>query len=69
MIERLFHPNAYGFKSKLGELTVSKDSGRVSQHTPDGECFHAVPSKEAREFAQAILMACDKADELNGEKK
>lgn len=23
----------------------------------------------AREFAQAILMACDKADELNGEKK
>lgn len=23
---------------------------------------------EAREFAQAILMACDKADELNGEK-
>lgn len=29
--------------------------------------IHSVSS--AREFAQAILMACDKADELNGEKK
>lgn len=27
-----------------------------------------IDAKDAREFAQAILMACDKADELNGEK-
>jgi len=48
--------------------THETNGDTITRLTMRGTCYSMHPTV-AREFAQAILMACDKADELNGEKK